>query len=97
VAVYATGVNHRTTTPDNDRSTAAEWVGLRQSVRRLAAGQGVMRLLHVRCTGKSPGMTRDCASLRSPVSVQRQGAHKDGRGLLQQNVGPHDCCVMHPA
>jgi len=41
VAVYATGVNHRTTTPDDDSRRAAEWVGLRQSVRRLAAGQGV--------------------------------------------------------
>ena len=40
--MYATGVNHRTTTPDYGRRTAAEWVGLRQSVRRLAAGQGVL-------------------------------------------------------
>ena len=49
----ATGVNHRTTTPDDDRSTAAAWVGLRQSVRRLAAGQGVQWLLQRADNGKS--------------------------------------------
>ena len=80
VAVCATGVNHRTTTPEDDRQTAAEWVGLRQSVRRLAAGQGVQWLLQRADNGKSPGMTRACASFQSPVSVQRRGAHKDGSG-----------------
>ena len=37
--------------------------------------------------GKSPGIPPNCASLRSPVSVQRRGAHKDGRGVCNRVSG----------
>lgn len=32
-------------------------------------------------------MPPNCASLRSPVSVQRLGAHKDGRGVCNRVSG----------
>lgn len=41
VAMNATEVNHRTTTPDDARAGTRKGVELRQSVRRLVAGQGV--------------------------------------------------------
>ena len=53
MATNAIGVNHRTATPDDDRRSTAEWVGLRQSIRRLAAGQGVRWLLQRETSAKA--------------------------------------------
>ena len=53
-------------------------VGLRQSVHRLAAGQGVLMAFTGWRKPRKPCRPLTCASLQRPVSVVRGGAHKDG-------------------
>ena len=65
--------------------------GLRQSIRRLAAGQRVLMALASCGARAKPIGTQTCASSKRPVSVRRGRAHKDGldcnRGSTQDITG----------
>ena len=70
--------------------------GLRQSIHRLAAGQGVLMAITSCDARPKPIGTQTCASFRRPVSVRRGRAHKDGlgcnRGSTQDIAGS---CIRH--
>jgi len=66
-------------TPERPAKGRGIGCGLRQSVHRLAAGQRVLMAFAPRETRRKHWQTEVCASLRRPVSVRRECAHRDGR------------------